>query len=68
MDDEVTLLRACYSNFEQLSGLSTAYQQCELVELEDTDRMVVCVSDLVIGQSMPPCGGEDLGIHYINLC
>lgn len=68
MDDEVTLLRACYPNFEQLSGLVTAYQQCELIELEDTDRIAVCVQDLVIGQSMPPCGREDLGTHSINLC
>ena len=67
MDDELDTVTATQPNFQQSSSPVGTDQHRQVVEPKHSDRVLIRVENVLIGDAMLPGAIEDDRIHVINL-
>lgn len=67
MDDEIDTVSGVQTDFQKSSSPVRTDQHREVVESKNSDRVLIGVENVVIGNAMLPRTVEDDRIHAINL-
>ncbi|MBU6330682.1 MAG: hypothetical protein KGR18_12120 [Acidobacteria bacterium] len=67
MDDEFDALSSAQADLEKPSRPIGADQHDKVIESEGSDRMLMGVEDVLIGDAVLPCALEDDRVHMIKL-
>jgi hypothetical protein len=67
VNDEVDSVGVAHADLEELSGSARSNKHDQVVKLQDSDGVTVCVKDVVVMDAVFAGAGDDHRIHDVNL-